>query len=230
MCIRDSLDPAFFASFYPPISEYRLKGELSLEAEVQGQLSRPKVHVSLRSRALSFMDDYNIRNLKAETDITDLKAGLPSDLRLDVSADSAMLAGASVQALKVELEKKAKVITIRQANAALGAGALTAGGNVTLEDPMDKSTLNLTVKGQNIDLEKVTLEGGEKLPLAGVLTGEAVATGSVKDPRISVNATAPFIAAAGLKADGVKVKILSLIHIYLGQPGLFRQPPLGHPC
>jgi len=205
--LASNLDPAFFASFYPPISEYRLKGELSLEAGVKGQLSRPTVHVSLRSRALSLMDNYSIKNLKAETDITDLKAGLPSDLRLDVSADSATVAGASVQALKVELEKKAKVITIRQANAALGAGILTAGGNVTLEDPMEKSALNLTVKGQNIDLEKVTLEGGTKLPLAGVLTGEAVATGSVKDPRISVTATAPFIAAAGLKADGVKTKI-----------------------
>ena len=95
--LASNLDPAFFASFYPPVSDYRLKGELSLTAGVKGLLSRPTVHISLNSRNLSLMENYSIRNLKAETDITDLKAGLPSDLRLDVGADSATVAGASVR-------------------------------------------------------------------------------------------------------------------------------------
>ena len=205
--LASNLDPAFFSTFYPPVSGYRLKGEMAVEAEVKGPLSRPSVHVSLLSRALSLMDDYSFTNLRAGTDISDLKAGVPSDLRLDISADSASIAGTMIQALKVELEKKAKVITIRQGNALMGAGTLTAGGSVTLEDPLEKTALNLAVKASNIDLEKMTLKGGAKLPLAGILTGDAVANGVFENPKLSINATAPFVATAGLKVDGVRIKI-----------------------
>ena len=205
--LASNLDPAFFSTFHPPVSEYRLKGEVAVEAQVKGPLSRPSVHVSLLSRALSLMDDYSFTNLRAGTDISDLKAGIPSDLRLGISADSASIAGTLIQALKVELEKKAKVITIRQGNASMGTGTLTASGSVTVEDSLEMTALNLTVKASNIDLEKITLKGGAKLPLAGILAGEAVAKGVFKNPELSINATAPFIAAAGLKVDGVRVKI-----------------------
>lgn len=202
-----NLDSAFFSSFYPPISEYRLKGDMSVEAQVKGILSSPSVTVSLVSRALSLMDNYSFANLKAGTRITGLKNGIPSDLDLNISADSASIAGATLQALKVELEKKAKVITVKQGSASMGAGTLSAGGNVTMEDPVEKTTLNLALKAENIDLDRISLSDGKKLPLAGILTGDVTVTGKVEKPQVSVNATAPFIAAAGLKADSVKIRI-----------------------
>ena len=202
-----NLDSAFFSSFYPQISEYRLKGEMSVEALVKGPLSGPSVRVGLLSRSLSLMDSYSFTNLKAGTNINDLKAGIPSDLQLDITADSASIAGAELKTLDLELEKKAKVLTVKKGNASIGEGSLSAGGSATLEDPAERTTLNLTLKAANIDLEKVKLKGGEALPLAGTLNGDVAVTGRVDDPRVSVNAAAPFIAAAGLKIDSVKMKV-----------------------
>ena len=202
-----NLDSAFFSSFYPPISDYRLKGDMSVEAQVKGALSSPSVTVSLLSRALSLMDSYRLTNLKADTKITDLKAGIPADLQLDISADSASIAGAALEALKVDLEKKAKVITVKQGSALMGTGTLSAAGSVTLDDPLERTALDLTLKAANIDLEKISLKGGEKLPFAGILTGDLAVRGRAEDPQISVSATAPFIAAAGLKAESVKMRI-----------------------
>lgn len=201
-----NLDSAFFSSFYPQISEYRLKGEMSVEALVKGPLSGPSVRVGLLSRSLSVMDNYSFTNLKAGTNINDIKAGIPSDLQLDITADSASIAGTELKTLDLELEKKAKVVTIKKGNASIGGGSLSAGGSATVEDPVERTTLNLTLKAADIDLEKIKLKGGEALPLAGVLNGDVAVVGRVENPRVSVNAAAPFIAAAGLKVDGVKMK------------------------
>ena len=201
------LDSAFFASLYPPVAEYRIKGDITVEAWIKGALSGPSVRVSLLSPALSAMDNFRFVNLSAGTDIPDLKGGVPADLRLDIKADSAAISGAALESLKVELEKKGKVVTIKQGSAAMGTGTLSAAGSMTVEEPFEKTALNISVKAANIDLEKISFKDQKGSPMAGILTGDLAISGNVENPRVALNASAPFIAASGVRADSLKVKL-----------------------
>ena len=202
-----NLDPAFVASLYPDASSYRLKGDLTLEAVIRGALSRPSIRASLISPALSIMDSYRFVNLNAGTDITDLKAGVPSDLSLDIRADKVFLQDIALDAVKVDIGKKGQVVTIRQGSANLGSGSLSAQGSLTVEDPFERTGLDVSIKATGIDLEKLAFKGQKALPAAGIVTGDLALTGKVGNPQFTLNASAPFIAASGIKADSARVKL-----------------------
>jgi hypothetical protein len=201
------LDPAFFASFYPPIEEYGLEGKITLEATLKGALTDPSVRVSLISPALSVMDSYSFRNISAGTSISSLGGGVPSDLDLDLKADRADLAGISFGDLDMGVQKRGKVISINKGKASLGGGTISLSGSVTTTDPFDQSALDLAVKAARVDLQKIVIKGQEKPPVAGVITADASVRGVVANPELSVKATAPFVAASGMRADSFKLDL-----------------------
>lgn len=202
-----NLDSAFFAEYYPPVAEYDLKGTMAIEAKIKGALSKPTVDVSLTSPSLSVKNAYRFTNLKAGTSLESIPAGMPSDIRLDMSADTATAAGMVLRNVEVGLRKKDKVVTISEGKAVLGGGNVSATGTVTLAEPVEKTTLDLVVSASKVNLGKVSIGSGKGLPASGVITAEANVSGTVENPQIAVNASAPFVAASGVKVDGVKVKL-----------------------
>ncbi|MGC9490856.1 MAG: AsmA-like C-terminal region-containing protein [Thermovirgaceae bacterium] len=202
-----NLDSAFFAGFYPPVAEYDLKGTMAVEVEIKGALSNPAIDVSLTSPSLSVKDGYRFTNLKAGTSLASVPAGIPSDIRLDMSADTATVAGMVLRNVKVGLRKKDQVVTISEGKAVFGGGNVATTGTVTLAEPAEKTTLDFVVNASKVNLGKVLIGGGKGLPASGVITAEAHVSGTVENPQIAVNASAPFVAASGVKVDGVKVKL-----------------------
>ncbi len=202
-----NLDSAFFAAFYPPISEYKLKGKMAVEAHIRGALTNPAVTVTLTSPSLSVMDSVGFTNLRAGTEIAGISAGVPSDLDLDIAADSASVAGVVLQSPNVGINKKDKVINIKEGKAIVGGGNLWASGTVTMEEPTEKTALDIAVKASNVNLEKITQKGGKPLPAAGVINGDARVSGTLENPKIAVEASAPFVAAAGMTVDNVKARV-----------------------
>jgi len=202
-----NLDSAFFAEYYPPVAEYDLKGTMAVEAQIKGALLNPTIDVSLTSPSLSVKDGYRFTNLKAGTSLESIPAGIPSDIRLDMSADTATAAGMVLRNVKVGLRKKDQVVTISEGKAVFGGGNVLATGTVTLAEPVEKTTLDLVVDASEINLGKVSIGGGKGLPASGVVTAEAHVSGTVGNPQIAANASAPFVAASGVKVDGVKVKL-----------------------
>ncbi|MGC9372028.1 MAG: hypothetical protein ACP5DY_01780 [Thermovirgaceae bacterium] len=202
-----NLDSAFLAGFHPPVADYNLKGKMAVEAEIKGALANPAVRVSLTSPSLSVLDSYSFTNFKAGTEIAGLPEGIPSDMRLDISADSATAAGVRLQNVKAALGKKDKVITITEGSAAVGDGNVSATGTATLAEPAEKTVLDLAVNISAVNLEKVTAKGGKPLPAAGVITADAKISGTVENPGIVIDASAPFVAASGVKVDNLKVKL-----------------------
>jgi hypothetical protein len=78
---------------------------------------------------------------------------------------------------------------------------------VTLAEPTEKTTLDLAGNISAVNLEKVTLQGGKPLPAAGVITADVAVSGTVGNPDIFIDASAPFVAASGVKVDNLKVKL-----------------------
>jgi len=201
------LDPAFFASFYPPIEEYGLEGKITLEATLKGALGDPSVRVSLISPALSVMDSYSFRNISVGTSISSLGGGVPSDLDLDLKADRADLAGISFGDLDMGVQKKDKVLSINKGKAFLGGGTIALSGSVTTTDPFDQSALDLDVKAAKVDLQKIAIKGKKIPPVDGVMTADVSVKGLAANPELSVKATAPFISAAGMSADRFELEM-----------------------
>lgn len=201
------LDSAFLAGFHPPVADYKLEGKIAVEADVKGKLSDPSATVSLTSPSLTAMETYRLRNFRAGTKLAGLSAGAPSELDLDMTADSVDFAGVSLRNVKLGVGMKENVITVTEGNASLGAGNLSATGTATLAEPTEKSALDITVKAENVDLQRLVMEGGKALPMAGVVSGNVKVAGTVENPEIAVDASAPFVAASGVKVDNVKVKL-----------------------
>jgi translocation and assembly module TamB len=202
-----NLDSAFFAAFYPPISEYKLKGRMTVEAHVRGALANPAMTVSLSSPSLSVMDSVGFTNLRAGTEIAGITAGIPAELDLEIAADAASVAGVVLQSPKVGINKKDKVIAIKEGKAVMGGGNLSASGTVTMAEPTEKTSLDIAVKASNVNLEKITQKGGKPLPASGIVTSDAKVSGTLENPKIAVEASAPFVAAAGMTVDNVKARI-----------------------
>jgi hypothetical protein len=202
-----NLESAFFAEYYPPIAEYDIEGKMAIEARITEALANPAVAVRLTSPSLSIKESYSFTNFKAGTEISGLPSGVPSDISLDISADAATAASVRLQALKVSLAKKDRVITITEGKAGVGGGNVSVTGTVTLAEPTEKTTLDLAGNISAVNLEKVTLQGGKPLPAAGVITADVAVSGTVGNPDIFIDASAPFVAASGVKVDNLKVKL-----------------------
>ncbi len=202
-----NLDSAFFAEYYPPIAEHDIKGKMVAEAEITGALANPAVTLSLTSPSLSILENYGFTNFRVSTDIASLSGGVPSDMRLDMSADSATAAGVRLRNLEVVLAKKDRVVTVTEGNAAVGGGNVSVTGTATLAEPAEKTALDLAVVISGVNLEKVTVEGGKALPAAGVFTADATISGTVENPDMAIDVSAPFVAASGVKVDNLKVKL-----------------------
>lgn len=203
----ENLDSAFFAEYYPPVAEYDLKGTIAVEAEIKGALSNPTVDIFLTSPLLSVKDGYRFAKLKAGTSLESIPAGISSDIGLDMSADTATAAGMVLRNVNVRLRKKDQVVTISEGRAILGGGNVSATGMVTLAEQAGKMTLDLVVNASKVNLGKVSIGSRKGLPVSGVITAEANVSGTVGNPRIAVNASAPFVTVSGVKVDGVKIKL-----------------------
>ena len=195
------LDSEFLEGFHPPVKEYGLKGELTASVNITGKLSEPSLKLALSSNKLSIQDNFSFQDLKAETFLKEITGEMPSDLSISLSAGSAALQGIGMSGVNMNIVKKGDNITLSDGRANLGKGTITAGGEMVLQDPMENSTMDISARGEDLDLSALSTEQAGKMPVQGIFTGDLSVKGTVADPSIDLKLSSPQVTASGMTVE-----------------------------
>jgi len=198
----DNLQPAAISPFHPDIARYKIKGVVNAKAAVSGNLSAPKIDLTVSSGSLGLMDSVSFKSVKASTTLVgDPKILEKADIDFDISAATAAFEGLALSDLALKLRKTGQAINILSAGAKSGAGSLTASGTLVLPAGAGgNGTLDIALVVAKADLAFLAGAGGLGVPLSGILDGSLTLKGSLDAPSLSVKAASPSVTAAGMTA------------------------------
>lgn len=146
-------------------------------------------------------------NLKGKIDSTFSVSGTPVNPEIAATLNSSQLtvSGLPLNSVKASIKARDNKLFIKGIKADLAGSPLRSSGTINLVQG-DKDTLDVRTTVESLDLFSFTGKAFPNLPISGVVSTDISFSGALKDPEVTLSASAERFNLGGLNFSGLELE------------------------